>query len=217
MFDLESAIGAWRDRLARAGGLTRAQLDELEDHLRTECETLVARGVEGSEAWARARDRVGAAEALAAEFRKVESTAWRRTLRFGWAIFVLAYFLPVHEYGISLLDFDLQEGLLPGFQALLVAVGGDAGIVGVLSGLTNLLMLASMWRIGDRSLRTVSALAGAAAAAALLNTWWLVTADTLTELRVGYFLWWGSFGVVAVGLALRAFALAARAKAAVAT
>jgi hypothetical protein len=44
-------------------------------------------------------------------------------------------------------------------------------------------------------------------AATVLNLWWLVSTDPVSDLFAGYYTWLGSFGVAGTGLALRARAL----------
>lgn len=206
MFDLDAAIHTWRVDLANRRSLSQSDLDELEDHLRCVYDAMIELDSAPEEAWACAREGVGAPEALSAEFRKVDGVAWRRLLKLGWVMFALAFFLPVHRYGDTLFHTSLSDGLLPGIQAFLVALFQD-GTLGAASALTNFVMLATMWRIGDRARPALLALAGATGVAFFLNIVWM-TSD-LTDLRPGYFLWWVSFGLVAAGLALRARDVAA--------
>jgi hypothetical protein len=100
--------------------------------------------------------------------------------------------------------------MLPGVQALLVALLQN-GPLGAVSALTNLVMPLTMWRIRDRARPGLLALTGLTGAAFVLNVSWLVLARPIADLRVGYFLWWASFGVVTGGLALRAYAAPAAA------
>ncbi len=206
MFDLDAAVRRWRDELAGHRSLSAADLDELEDHVRCAYDSLVGRGVEAAEAWALAREGIGAPADLSAEFRRADGVVWRRLLGVGWAMFALSFFLPVHRYGDTLFHVSLGDGLLPGIQALLVALQG--GVYGIASALTNALMLLTAWKVSDRGRAQVAALAWATTAAFLLNAAWLWSFDTfLVDLRVGYFAWWTSFGVVAAALTLRAHAL----------
>jgi hypothetical protein len=119
----------------------------------------------------------------------------------------VSWFLPVHRFGTTLLEFDVKAGLLPGIEALLVALTGGGGPVGVASALTNLLMAATFWRIPDAGRHRVGALAALLLASVVLNLWWLVSADYTGELLAGYWAWTASFGVAGAGLALRARAL----------
>lgn len=71
-------------------------------------------------------------------------------------------------------------------------------VLAALSVLTTLLFIVgSPWVVlrGTRSLLRASA--SVALAAFLLNAWWLVW---LPGLGVGYFVWWGSFVLLAIGL-----------------
>lgn len=203
MFDLEAAIRAWRDELASHRSLSRSDLEELEDHLRCTYECLVGRGLDPVRAWARAREGLGASAELSEEFRKAEGVAWRRLLSLGWAMFALAFFLPVHQYGDTLFHVSAHDGFLPGIQAFLVAL--QSGWIGIASALTNFVMALTTWRVVDRRRGVLVALAAATAAAFLVNATWVWQGADM--LRIGYFLWWGSYGLVAAGLALRARSL----------
>ncbi len=201
MFDLDAAVRAWKEALASERSLAGADLDELEDHVRCKVETLMSRGVDEERAWTAARDTIGAPEELSAEFRKVGGGAWRMLVRVGWVLFAAAFFLPVHRYGLSHVDLKVDSGVLPGIEAFLVAL--KSGPAGAVSALTNFVMLLTMWRISARGRPWVLALTLTMWAATCLNAWWMVDADPITDLRLGYFLWWTSFGVVSTGLALR--------------
>ncbi len=206
MFDLDAAIRTWREELTSLRSLSNSDLDELEDHVCCAYGSLVGRGVEPRRAWALARGGLGAPATLSAEFRKAEGTMWRRLLTAGWAMFVLSFLLPVDRNGVTLFHTTLRDGVLPGIQAFLIALR-YSGALGAASALTNLAMPLTMWRIRDRGRTSLLALMGAAVVAFLLNASWLVSADPITDLRAGYFLWWSSFGLVATGLALRARAV----------
>jgi hypothetical protein len=71
MFDLDSAIAAWRRQLA-AGGVKSAEvLDELESHLRDEIEQQELAEVGGQRAFEFAVQQIGQAAALEGEFAKI--------------------------------------------------------------------------------------------------------------------------------------------------
>lgn len=204
MFDLEAAIRAWKAALASERTLAGADLDELEDHLRCRVESLLmAGGVDEQGALERARESIGRPAELSAEFGKVGGGPWRKLLTVGWALYTLAWFLPVHRYGTSLLDFNVRSGILPGVEAFLTALT-QGGPVAVASALTNFVMLLTMWRVSDQGRPRILWLALAMCAASCVNAWWM---SEITDLRIGYFAWWVSFCVVSVGLVLRARAI----------
>jgi len=74
-FDLNLAINQWRESLGRLPGLKAQNLNELEVHLRDSIATLQTRNLSLEESFLLARHRLGPAEDLAAEFRKVNRTA----------------------------------------------------------------------------------------------------------------------------------------------
>jgi len=209
MFDLETAVHAWRKGFARERAFTTADLDELEDHLRAayELELHLDPGLAPATAFACASATLGTPADLSGEFAKVEGKAWRRLVRTGWAVYVLAFFLPVAKYGITLGQGNLREGLLPGIQAFLVALRGSDDVVGIASALTNLVMILTFRRISDAGRHLVGLLAALVLAAMVLNLWWLVAMDQVSDLYAGYWAWIASFELVGTGLLLRARAL----------
>lgn len=199
MFDLDEALRAWRTA-ARRHALSGSELDELEDHLHSAYLAHVKRGSTPRRAFAEALRGLGPAHRISQEFRKLPGRAWRRLLRASWAMFAVAFFLPVVDGGITLLSPDLGEGLLPGFQAATLAFAEGGWYA--LSALTNLVMLGSMWRPAHAGRRRTMVLCGTMIAAAVLNAAiWLP--EVGTDLRIGYFLWSGSFGLAAAGLLAR--------------
>ena len=74
----------------------------------------------------------------------------------------------------------------------------------------------TLWSITSRGRRGVTVLAVLSVGATLLNGWWLMQFDTVSELMIGYYMWWAAFGTVASGLVLRARALTRRAAPAIA-
>ncbi len=78
MHDRKVAIAAGRAELCGTGTLFEADVDELESHLRDQLDALAEVGLTGEEAFRSAAARIGACDALAAEFAKVNPTlAWR--------------------------------------------------------------------------------------------------------------------------------------------
>jgi hypothetical protein len=76
-FDLNVAIQRWRDQLAHSPSFRADDLEELESHIRDSERSLRALGLTEEEAFLIAIRRIGAGEALAAEFAAVNgSPAW---------------------------------------------------------------------------------------------------------------------------------------------
>jgi hypothetical protein len=130
-------------------------------------------------------------------------------LRLAWLGYALAWVVPVHKHGVR-----LPEGL-PGWQAFRIALSPvwryeDSGswdpwygaLLAVISGLTNLVMLASVPVALRGTARERTVLAWLAILAVLVNAQWVIDKDW-TDLRAGYYLWWASFMVGALGLLRR--------------
>jgi hypothetical protein len=131
-----------------------------------------------------------------------------RIVVLAWALQVLAWFLTVIKDGVT-----FPHGL-PGWEALRVALNpiwptGDMSVekwyLSVLtsaSGLTNLVMVGSLWVMLRPSRAASRAFAWAATIAFLINASWYVFlfGEDRVNLRVGYFLWWLSFGLLAGAL-----------------
>jgi hypothetical protein len=131
-----------------------------------------------------------------------------RAVGAAWLIHAIAWFVPVHKYGVR-----LPKGVA-GWEAFRIAVGpiwpydGSGSwdpwygaVLTVASGLTNFLMVASLPIVLERTRRPrilLVALAWAAVGATMLNAQWVIDKDW-TDLRVGYYLWWGSFILLSVG------------------
>jgi hypothetical protein len=81
MSDLNSMIKAWRDGLAP--GMSAADVDELEDHLRQTLAALSTDTLSFDERFLVATHRLGAPQALVAEFAKVRRASLRRA-RITW-------------------------------------------------------------------------------------------------------------------------------------
>ena len=126
-----------------------------------------------------------------------------------WLVFTATWFLPVVKEGVT-----LPQGL-PGWQAFRVTASAvwplaDATIdtwykalLFTISGITTLLFFpGSAWAVssGSRTLR--QAFAWAATSAFVVNAHWYVLygGSAREDLRVGYFFWWFSFLLVALGL-----------------
>jgi len=133
---------------------------------------------------------------------------------FAMLVYLVAWFMPVIKGGSTLFD-----GKLPGFEALMIALGpitelgGDSGLVrpilSVLSGASNAVFLTALVLLARRPPRAVVAVARSLGVAAVVNTYWQFEVGFNNELRIGYYMWFGSFAM----LALHARALAAGAPA----
>jgi hypothetical protein len=209
MFDLDDAVRTWRRDFTRERSFSERDLDELEDHLRAayDVELDLNPALSPARAFAYACEDLGAAAELSGEFAKVEGKAWRRLVRTGWLVFGAAFLLPVARYGITLGQADLHDGLLPGVEAFLLAIKGWGGVVGILSALTNFVMIATVRRISDAGRGRVWLLALLMITAMLLNLCWFFEIDSVSDLLPGYYAWLASFGLVGSGLLLRARAL----------
>src|SRR4051812_10301714 len=71
MFSLEQSIQEWRRQMLVAGLQNPTLLDELESHLREEAERQMESGVAAQEAFETAAGRIGQANALKQEFKKI--------------------------------------------------------------------------------------------------------------------------------------------------
>jgi hypothetical protein len=125
-----------------------------------------------------------------------------------WLLHATAWFLPVVKEGVT-----LPQGL-PGWQAFRVAAcavwpyegvhieGWYNVVLSTISAVTTLLfVLTSVWVVlrGSRTLHRASA--WIAASAFIVNAHWCIRfGSDRMDLRVGYFLWWLSFMLLALGL-----------------
>jgi hypothetical protein len=73
MFDLEQSIAEWRRQMRAAGIKTPVPLEELESHLREEIERQTESGLSEMEAFKASVQKIGPAQAVQNEFRKVEA------------------------------------------------------------------------------------------------------------------------------------------------
>ena len=81
---VESQIGEWRTYLLRRRTIHDVDVDELEDHLRTQISELGAAGLSGSESFLIAVKRIGAVNELSREFaRERSSRLWKQLVLAG--------------------------------------------------------------------------------------------------------------------------------------
>ncbi len=140
----------------------------------------------------------------------IKTMSRKPTLGAGVLLFAISWVLPVHEYGKTL----PQE--LPGWEAFQVALFPNwgtepaqwyAAALSVASALTNLLPVISLLVWLGRS-EILIQLAGWACIVSLgLNAQWFLNVGS--ELRLGYYLWWLSFGVLGLACLLPANKLSA--------
>jgi len=76
---LEERIAEWRDHVGRREAIQAGDLDELEDHLRSQVSDLQAAGLDPEEAFLIAVKRMGALDALSREYaREYSERLWKR-------------------------------------------------------------------------------------------------------------------------------------------
>jgi hypothetical protein len=91
MRDLEKKISDWRHSMAQTSKHRPEALDELETHLRDEIQRLMRAGTAADEAFGLAASRLGPADAVCAEFQKLEEmrrAKWRPATFAQWACVV---------------------------------------------------------------------------------------------------------------------------------
>jgi hypothetical protein len=109
----------------------------------------------------------------------------------GWLLYAISFFLPVYE-----------EHVDSGWDAFWIAL--EAHWYGFTSALTNLIMLLTPFAFFRRRLRLRISVLMLLIAATLLDSWWFFGyGDDRHDLMIGYYVWWASFAVVAMSLALR--------------
>lgn len=132
-------------------------------------------------------------------------TPMRRNLSLavGLLLFTIAWFLPVHKYGKTL------PQTLPGWEAFQVALsvdwGGDAGqryaaALSVASALTNFLVVILVLAWCGRSEHLIQLIGWACMISLGLNAQWFL--NDQSALRIGYYFWWLSFGVLGLACLL---------------
>jgi hypothetical protein len=89
MFDLEKSITEWRRQMLAAGVKTPVPLEELESHLREDVDEQIRSGVSPRRAFEISVQRIGQANALNGEFKKVGRETVKRRLTTLVGVFVL--------------------------------------------------------------------------------------------------------------------------------
>jgi len=90
MFNLDQAISEWRRQMTAGGVRDSAVLDELESHVREDCERQTRAGVEAHAAFELAVKKIGPASALKNEFKKSMAAVIGEKLMLAVAVLVLA-------------------------------------------------------------------------------------------------------------------------------
>ena len=139
MFNLKQTISEWRRQMLAAGIQTPVPLEELEIHLREEIEQHIRSGLNEAEAFQAAVEKIGQADQLQKEFKKVEKdhTIIRAILLvIGWlaASCTLAYSMVSLDFDWNLFRFSPRWNL---------------GVMVELSGI--LVALTSMWFLAKAS------------------------------------------------------------------
>jgi hypothetical protein len=124
-----------------------------------------------------------------------------------WTLHAIAWFVPVIKDGVV-----LPHGI-PGLEAFWVAAspifngGADYdtwydAFLAATSAITTVLFVAGSPWVMWRRLRVIGrSLAWVAAVAFVVNAHWYISfGSNRSDLRLGYFLWWLSFGLLAIGL-----------------
>ncbi|MDE0497637.1 MAG: hypothetical protein OXH86_09805 [Acidimicrobiaceae bacterium] len=193
MFDLEAAFRDWRVHMARGGGLSACEVDELEDHLRAhvDLELELDKALTPARAFALARYAIGEPKTLSREFAKAGKPRWRHLLRVGGAMFAASWVLPA---------VGDTSGHLWGWEAFLLALewGNPGEAMSALSSVLMLLALFVTRRVRRAKLRWLTWCVTGAAVLNLL--YWIPSGD----LAVGYWAWAGSFVCASSALWMRA-------------
>ncbi len=130
----------------------------------------------------------------------------KRLLWIGLAMYAVAWFVPVVDNGTT-----LTKGGIPGWEALRFALSpiwplsgirsgaGFGAILSTLSGLTNLAVLWVVVSLARPASRPHARTLGwALLIATAVNASWISPGE-IADLRIGYYLWLGSFLVMAIG------------------
>lgn len=113
MFNLDTAITEWRRQMLAAGIKTPVPLEELESHLRDDIEQQVQSGLTAQQAFEIAVRRIGQAQSLKIEFKKVANTdkaQQRKRAGFVFAAILGSYSLAV-AWILSTHDLTFHERL----------------------------------------------------------------------------------------------------------
>lgn len=113
MFNLETQISTWRERMREAGFKSSAQLAELEIHLREEIQQQTKQGLDEADAFNVATQEIGQPGLLQDEFAKVKEPFYRRLKRHFFA------FAGIPEYQLATNMNAPNQNLEPGWATYL--------------------------------------------------------------------------------------------------
>ena len=213
---LDDEVRSWRDDLQGKGWFSPLELNELEDHLRSHAaEERESGPAPGSAAAfeAAVREEIGDPTQLFREYARSEAPVWRSVLLTGWGLYALSLLLP----GFGIVAFQRSS---PSFG---VSAAGwefpwlalrNGWIVALLPNLAMAMTLPLLGRARRRIEGWLARVLGAVGASALgfglLNLLrpLPVTVDgdlfMYGHLGPAYWVWVGSFALVATALWLRA-------------
>ncbi len=132
MFDLEQSIAEWREQMLAAGIKTPVPLEELEVHLREEIEQQMKSGLSAQQTFAAAVQRIGQANMLKREFKKVERTLMKKIMIILLGIFGILFgpgiILPAlaRHRDLGIWNSDIVMPIVVGTLILLVGLAATA-------------------------------------------------------------------------------------------
>ncbi len=123
MFDLNSEITGWCNKLAESRTLNTDDVEEIQAHLNDQVEQLSATGLTDEEAFIVTKHRLGSPALLTAEFAKVNpSRQW--SYRFFWMIAGIMGFAAINNLASLVVTAFSFFGTLAGFQARTLGFAG---------------------------------------------------------------------------------------------
>ena len=216
MSRLDDEVRSWREDLQGKGWFSPLELAELEDHLRSHAAEERGLGpASGSAAafQAAVREEIGEPTGLFREFARSEQPVWRFLLLAGWGLYVLFLFLPgfgIVAFQPSSADFGISA---TGREFLRLALS-NGWILELLPNLAMVLTLPLLGRTRRRMEGWVGLALGAVAVSALaFGVVSLLYPPSVAgdgdffmygHLGAAYWVWVGSFAIVATALWLRA-------------
>jgi len=208
MFDLEQAIAEWRQQMLDAG-IQSSALDELENHLRADIERRAGSEADHQRTFAASAGTIGAPPQIAAEFKKISPSGRSRWLAWtAWIAFLVSFFLPAYSTSaistmsglscaMAVLPWHIEfSGTLPEFFEVYVLAIHDQ-----LLDFANLFLLVVpvfilfFWG-KERSLKRIGRWSLAASiVVGLLLPMSLFLWQDVSDWKIGFYLWIGSFAL----------------------
>ncbi len=129
MFNLDTAIIEWRQQMLDAGIKTPVPLEELESHLRDDIDQQVRSGSSAQQAFEIAVGRIGQANSLKIEFKKIDNLDKVRQRKRAGLIFaaILGLYSLAVAWILSTHDLTFDERI-SGFASLVTMLGAVAVI-----------------------------------------------------------------------------------------